>query len=178
MSLVVRNDFRQRKDIEATVSKLTETAEMLNRRLKTDELLLDFNYDENYFRIWDNREDDDFIDILLFDGFWLIDTAWRYHQYFSYLEERLWLRELLYKYVVLLGQKEAYTCTEYFTWNGGLLEDEESTTFEDWQIGCIKKLGHEIQPLDVEDVKLYKDTFYNNEPVYLDKFLDLKPPIF
>ena len=51
MSLVVRNDFRQRKDIEATVSKLTETTEMLNRRLKTDELLLDFNYDENYFLI-------------------------------------------------------------------------------------------------------------------------------
>ena len=179
MSLVVRNDFRQRHDVVATVKKLSETAEMLCHVLKTNELLLDFHYEENYFRIYDNREkDDEFMDILLFNGFWLIDTAWRYHQYFSYLEERFWLREMLYKYVILLGQNEAYACTEFFTWNGGLLEDEENTTFEDWQQGCIQKIGHEIQMLDVEDVKFYKDTFYNKEPVYLDKFLDLKPPVF
>ncbi len=65
MSLVVRNDFRLRHDVAATVRMLSETAEMLCRVLKTNELLLDFHYEDNYFRIYDNREkDNEFLDIL------------------------------------------------------------------------------------------------------------------
>lgn len=177
MSLVVRNDFRQRHDVIATVKKLSETAEMLCRVLKTNELLLDFHHEDNYFRIYDNREkDDEFIDIELFNGFWLIDTQWRYHQYFSYLEERFWLREMLYKYVILLGQNEAFPCSEYMAWNNKNWEDEKMT-FEKWQKCCIEDLGHEIQILDVEDVKLYKDIFYDKDSVYLDTFSDLPKPI-
>lgn len=178
MSLVVRNDFRQRHDVVATVNKLSETAEMLSRVLKTNELMLDFHYEENYFRIYDNREkDDEFMDIELFNGFWLIDTAWRYHQYFSYIEERFWLREMLYKYVLLLGQNEAYPCSVYSSWNNKNWEDEKMT-FEKWQQSCIIDLGHDIQILDIEDVKLYKDTFYNKDSVYLDTFSDLPKPNF
>ncbi|MBO4722935.1 MAG: hypothetical protein J5629_08375 [Muribaculaceae bacterium] len=180
MSMVVRNDFRQRHDITATVKKLSETAEMLCHALKTNDLLLDFHYDDNYFRIYDDRDDDEFLseffDIQLFNGFWLIDTAWRYHQYFNYCDERFWLREMLYKYVILLGQNEAYPCSEYSVWNNKNWEDEKMT-FEKWQQSCIKDLGHDIQTLDIEDVKLYKDTFYDKDSVYLDTFSDLPKPI-
>lgn len=176
LSVVVRNDFRQRHDVVATVNKLSETAELLCNALKTNELLLDFHYEDNYFRIFDNRDnDDEFVEIELFDGFWLIGTFWRYHQYFSYIEERFWLREMLYKYVLLLGQSEAYPCSDFFSWNNKNWEDEKMT-FEKWQKGCIKDLGHEIRILDIEDVKLYKDTFYDKDSVYLDTFSDLLKP--
>lgn len=178
MSLVVRNDFRQRHNVVATVNKLSETAAMLSRALKTNDLMLDFNYEDNYFRIYDNREkDDEFIDIELFNGFWLIDTAWRYHQYFSLIEERFWLREILYKYVLLLGQNEAYPCSVYSSWNNKNWEDEKMT-FEKWQQSCKIELGHDIQILDIEDIKLNKDTFYNKDSVYLDTFTDLPKPNF
>ena len=178
LSIIVKNDFYQRESIEATVNKLSETAVLFKQSLKTNEIILDFHYEVNYFRIFDNREKgDEFMDIQLFNGFWLIDAAWRYHQYFSYIEERFWLREMLYKYVHLLGQNEAYPCSVYFSWNNKNWEDEKMT-FEKWRQSCITDLGHDIQILDIEDVKLYKDCFYDKESVYLDTFSDLSKPNF
>ena len=110
--------------------------------------------------------------IELYNGFWHIETAWRYHQYFNIFENRFWLREKLFKYVKLLGCTKAYACAEYMTWNSGFWK-EEQTTFDYWLAECVKDMGHEISILNTEDVRASTDPFYYKDQIYLDTFADL-----
>lgn len=173
MCIIVKNRFNQRDNLSATLTKLKETADLLKNTLKTDDFKVFQDDDNDDFEIMDTRKkDDDFISIELFNGFWMIDTGWRFHQYFNIVDGRLWLRERMYKYIPLLGATEAYVCAEYCAWNNALWK-ESKMTFEDWKNVCKKELGgREIEVLDLKDVINRKDYLYDKDPVYLDVFED------
>lgn len=174
MSLVVRNNFNDRKNKAATLKQLQDTL-----------LSLEMQFGKGYFSIFDdgdnscpyiidNRrlEELDIISIELFDGFWLIDTPWRYHQYFGISEGEFWLRKQMFRYVKLLGMSQAYVCSVYLTWNSSFWK-ESQTTFDYWFEECRKEEGQEIKILDVQDVRNHKELFYNKDSIYLDTFTDL-----
>ena len=176
LSLVVRNNFAERENRKATLAKLEAVKKLLDEKFGDGSFSI-VNIEEdkyNELSISDVRQEgkDELMYINLYDGFWLIDTAWRYHQYFSIIENRFWLRETMFEYIRLLGATEAYACADYQTWNNKYWKDED-TTFDYWQRMCCKDLGHDIEVLDIQDVINHKGTFYNKEAVYLDTFSDL-----
>ena len=174
LSLIVRNNYNQRDDEAATILKIEETAAMLNRELKTDVFKTYKEPEYNNYYVYDSRKKSDFMEITIYNGFWMIDTAWRYFQYFDIYEGKLWLRDLMYKYVKLLGGTEAYATIEYCTWNSKFWKDEK-TTFDDWFNGCTAELGHPIESLDIADVMNRKEgEIYNKEHIYLDSYKDLE----
>lgn len=176
LSLVVRNNFAERKNRKATLAKLEAVKKLLNEKFGDGSFSI-VNIEEDEYEdlyISDARQEgkDDLMSIYLYDGFWLIDTAWRYHQYFSIIEYKFWLRQRMFKYVRLLGMTEAYACADYQTWNNKYWIDED-TTFEYWLKECCKDIGHNIEVLDIQDVINHEEIFYNKEAVYLDTFSDL-----
>ena len=173
LSIIVKNDFNQRSDEKVTLKKIEETTEMLNRELKTDVFKTFQDPEYNDYEVIDTRKDnDEIMEITIYDGFWMIDTGWRYHQYFHIHEGKLWLRDMMSKYVRLLGATEAYVCIEYNSWNSQFWKDEK-TTFDDWLAGCTADLGHSIETLNLNDsTNFYTEKPDYKEPVYLDIFKD------
>ena len=172
LALIIKNDFNQRCDDKATLKKIEETTEMLNRELKTDVFKTFQDAEFNDYKVVDTRKKGEFIEIDTFNGFWMVDTGWRYHQYFQIYDGKLWLREMMAKYVRLLGATEAYVCIEYNAWNSKFWK-EEKTTFLDWFAGCTAELGHPIETLDLDDAtNFYTEKPDYKEPVYLDIFKD------
>ena len=175
LCLIVKNRFDQREDLSATLDKIKEITALLNDSLKTEgyRVIQDIDNDDLEIIYTYEGENDGIISIELFNGFWMIDTGWRYHQYFNIVDGHLWLRERMYKYISLLGANEAYVCTEYCAWNN-VLWKESKMTFDDWKNICTKELGgREIEILDLNDVKNREEYFYDKAPVYLDKFKDV-----
>ena len=172
LCLIVKNRFAQRENHATTLSIIEETVVKLNSKLNTDVFKVFQDEDNDEFTIMDSRQDGDFIDISIYNGFWMIDTGWRYHQYFNIIDDQLWLRERMYKYIPLLEASEAYVCAEYCAWNNALWKDSKMT-FADWEDLCRRELGHDIEILDLNDVKNREEYYYNKDAVYLDKFEDL-----
>jgi hypothetical protein len=100
-------------------------------------------------------------------------TPWRYHQYFEVIKGHFWVREMLFKYVRLLGADSAYACNEYMAENNRKWE-EEKMTFDKWERNCLEELQHKIRKLDIQDVLASNELFYNGDPVYFDDFSDAK----
>ena len=58
-------------------------------------------------------------------------TPWRYHQYFEVIKGHFWVREMLFKYVRLLGADSAYACNEYMAENN---RNESDGRYESYQM--------------------------------------------
>ena len=110
-SIMIKNDFRKRYDREATLKKLEETAAILNNAEGANSYVV---WTDDTFDQWRIREGDDeqfFMELWLFNGFWHMETAFNYFQYFEKVHS---IRRSVYGYVKLLGEKEAWPCDERF----------------------------------------------------------------
>ena len=167
-SIMIKTDFRKRHDRKATLKKLEETAAILNSAEGANSYVV---CTDDSFNQWCIREGDDeqfFMELGLFNGFWHMETGFHYSQYFYKAHS---IRRSVYEYVKLLGEKEAWPCDERFSWNSHVLSDY-CRTFEDWVALCEKELGKKIEKLNIRDVMNRKDQFYQGDLVYYDSFED------
>ena len=167
-SIMIKTDFRKRHEKEATLKKLEETAAILNNAEGANSFVV---WTDDSFNQWCIREGDDeqfFMELGLFNGFWHMETGFHYSQYFYKAHS---IRRSVYEYVKLLGEKEAWPCDERFSWNSHVLSDY-CRTFEDWVALCEKELGKKIEKLNIRDVMNRKDQFYQGDLVYYDSFED------
>lgn len=168
LCVIIKSNFRKREDRDATILKLRETADLLNSTMGENRYYPDLTEAGGELCIRDSNENDDFMSLELYNGFWLMDTAWRHHQYYI---KNMWLRKMIYDYVILLGQNDAWPCAEYYAWNSNILEDP-TRTFEEWEQYCIDKLKHGIEDLDINEILYRKELFYNGDSIQHDTFAD------
>ncbi len=167
LSVIIRTDFRKRDNEEATLKKLEETAAILNKSEGTTSYVVDT---DDSFDQWCIRDDDDdhYLYLELYNGFWHMETSFRYHQYFT---KTMDVRKTIYGYAMLLGQTDAWLCEEFYTWNCGILE-EPTRTFEEWKEYCVDRIKHEIKEYDTREVLERKKYFYDGDGVRHDSFED------
>ncbi|MBQ7422337.1 MAG: hypothetical protein IJV27_09395 [Prevotella sp.] len=171
LDIIIRNDFHQRKDYHATHQRLVETAELLNQQLKTDALVVKTDYDiEDCYFIDDICFQREIGEIRLCDGMWWLCSGWKHCQYMWEWQQGT-IREMLYKYVKVLGS-EAYICSQRQTWDTDFWE-EETITFEKWKQCCIAKQEHDIEILNIEKA-IKNEDYPKADTVYLDQFIDLE----
>ena len=168
LSIIIKNDFRMRHDRDATLKKLEETAAILNEAEGIDSYFVDT---DDTFDQWCIRDSDDghfFMELWLFNGFWHMETSFGDHQYYV---KTMGIRKTVYDYVSSLGQTEAWPCSEFYTWNSGILENH-LRTFKDWEEFCVKRMGHEIMDLKLNEILERKEYFYHSDGVCHDTFED------
>lgn len=168
LSVIIRTDFRERDNEEATLKKLEETAAILNKSEGTTSFVVDKDDSFDQWCIRDNDYVHFFMRLELFNGFWHMETGFRYHQYFT---KTMDIRNTIYGYAMLLGQTDAWLCEEYYTWNSGILE-EPTRTFEEWKEYCVDRIKHVIREYDAREVLERRDYFYYGDGVRHDSFED------
>ena len=167
-SIMIRTDFRKRHDKEATLKKLEETAAILNNAEGANSYVVRI---DDTFDKWCITEGDDeqfFMNLELYNGFWHMETGFGYFQYFEKVHS---IRRSVYEYVKLLGEIEAWPCDERYSWNSDILSDY-CVKFEEWIAYCEKGQGKKIEELDIRDVMNRKEQFYQGNLVYHDSFED------
>ena len=86
------------------------------------------------------------VEMSLHNGFWQIESFFHYCQIVMHQGDNFWLRRSLFDIARALGQKEAWHAEEYYTWNGGNIEDFE-VPFEDWLAFAEKNTGNRYPSL-------------------------------
>lgn len=94
LSVIIRTDFRKRDNEEATLKKLEETAAILNKSEGTTSYVVDT---DDSFDQWCIRDDDHYLYLELYNGFWHMETSFRYHQYFT---KTMGIRKTIYDYAI------------------------------------------------------------------------------
>jgi len=178
LSCMIRNRFHSKDNHEACMKYINETLELLNSHYSQHYIFDQFEYDERYnydairvYQIIEKNEDTGiFMDLQLYNGFWHVELGYHYCQYFF---KNLWLRQQLYELAKLLGEKEIWPCSEYYSWNSATVNlEDESIDFDTWKQQASKELGMPIPTLDIEEVLNCKYYFYDAEGVYFDPCSD------
>ena len=76
-------------------------------------------------------------EIIIGNGFLTIDSSWSYSLYFYIANNKTWLRDKFFDFIMALGYKEAIIADEYHGWNHGYGNQhldmcDYSFTFADW----------------------------------------------
>lgn len=113
------------------------------------------------------------VEFELHNGFWDIESYYHYCQIVMHNGDYFWLRRKTFDIVRALGQNEAWYAEEYYTWNGGNIEEPE-TSFEEWLEFVNKKYGA-IPEFDQGEIMKQENVYIPNyEPVYHDTFRECK----
>lgn len=101
--------------------------------------------------------------INMYDGFWEIETAWRFSQYFDENGGPSGLQSEFFDIAQDFGCDEAYICSEFCAWNGGELE---MRSFDEWLEEMHSRFG-EIREIDAStkyhhDTKVFPDVFHES----------------
>lgn len=169
ISHIIKTDFRNTEDREATWKFVLQTANMQKKALdiEADDEEWDFSKEEMRFSLpeWD-------WDFSLRKGFWVIESNDHYCQIVMHRGRYFWLRDKVYKIAKLLGQEEAWYTQEFYTWNGGPT-DYLDCSFEEW-LEFVKNKNDGIIPEFDSKLVIAEDNFNKYEIVYHDDFKDIK----
>ena len=94
-SIMIRTDFRKRHDKEATLKKLEETAAILNNAEGANSYVVRI---DDTFDKWCITEGDDeqfFMNLELYNGFWHMETGFGYFQCFEKLHTANCLKKII-----------------------------------------------------------------------------------
>ena len=166
LSHIIKHNFYQVSDKEASRKFVKETIEQLRSKLliQDEEIPIFYEEEENetYFRlpVYD-------VEFYLRNGFWEIESYYRYRQIIIRYDNGFVLRRLTYDLAMALGQKEAWYADEFHTWNGTFCEDTD-TTFEQWITKVREEKGSEITEYNQD--KFIEDGYDDYEDVYHDSF--------
>lgn len=166
---VVRHEFENLKDHDATLRYAKDIIETLKKKLY-------LYVPDEYFEF---RDDDDGIrfnlpvydvEMSLHNGFWQIESFYHYCQIVMHHGNHFWLRRLTFDIARALGQKEAWYAEEYYTWNGGNIEDVE-VPFREWITFAEKTYKKPIPEFNQETIIKQGDVhLVDYEPIYHDSF--------
>lgn len=172
ISHIIRHDFRQVEDKNASKAFVIKTIKQLKKNLHIQENFT-FRYDEEFnettFRLpfYD-------VEFTLHNGFWQIESYYHYCQLVMHRGDYFWLRRLTFDLARALGQDEAWYATEYYTWNGDGCENPEDT-FEQWMERSIKRYGKNLPEFDQASIMSQGDVHIpEHEPIYHDSFKECK----
>lgn len=166
---IVRHDFYAIKDRNLAIRYVIDTINLLKSKLALDEDIesFDLNVDDDYNEITFRLPLYD-VEFTLHNGCWQIESYFHYCQIVMHTGEMFWLREMISDIVRALGQNEVWHAEEYYTWNGGTMEDT-SSSFEEWISFAKEKYGGEIPEYDYNAIMAQGDVHIPNyEPVYHD----------
>lgn len=175
ISHIIRHDFRQVNDREASRAFVNETIKRLKQNLFIYEEDEEFQYrydeglDETTFKlpVYD-------FEFILQNGFWQIESYYHYCQIAMHHGDYFRLRRMTFDIARALGQDEAWYATEYYTWNGEACE-EPGVTFEQWMDHSTQKYGKPIPEFDQAAIMSQGDVHIpDNEPIYHDSFKECK----
>lgn len=173
ISHIVRHDFHELKDLDKSRAFCENTRDSL-----WSHLLLSSHID--------NEVEDDYNDIEYLDdeiGFELRipycdieldlrDGCWKIESYFHYTQLLMgnYVRNLAFDITRALGQSEAWHAEEYYTWNGGPLEDPKCS-FQQWYDFAKNKYGKDIPEFNSLCIGQYdQKQQLRYEPIYHDGF--------
>ncbi len=170
ISLIIKNDFYDRGDIRKVEEYLKKTVEQQKKYFgMSSDNAISYNidvYDDEGFPIeYEFQFDNHFMDYwaLLYNGFWCIETAFNYSQFFYGTD---WLRRIFFDIVRSFGKKEAWFCTEYMSYNCSEY-DIDQITFEDW-LTFRRNDVYEYDPKNV-DTKDYQLLYHDNYNEYFER---------
>lgn len=166
---IVRNDFYNVEDRDASLRYVLDTINLLKSKLALDEDIdaFELNVDDDYNEITFCIPLYD-VQFTLHNGFWQIESYYHYCQIVMLTGDKLWLREMISDIVRSLGQDEIWHAEEYYTWNGGPIEDI-TCPLESWLSFAKEKYGGEIPTFDYDALKAQGDVhILDYEPIYYD----------
>lgn len=172
---IIRHDFYRVHDKDASRDFVVKTIE----QLKTNLLIQDIDECWNYRYDGDCNETSFMLpyhdyQFILHNGFWLVETYFRYHQIVMHDGNDFWLRKSIFDIVKALGQDEVWHAEEFYTWNGGACEDTE-VSFEQWLKSSTDSYGKPIPEFDQYAIIAQGDiTFPRYEPLYHDSLAECK----
>lgn len=168
ISHIIRHDFKDVKNPAASMDFVKGTIERLKKNLHIygvdEELELeeDFGTISFHLPVYDVKFE-------LHNGFWDIESYYHYCQIVMHDGDYFWLRRKIYDIVRALGQKEAWHAEEYYTWNGGNIE-EPDVPLEEW-IGFVTKKYGPIPEFEQQLIMKQGDVHIPDyESVYHDTF--------
>lgn len=169
---IIRHEFRDVKNHKAAMAFVNETIQRLKINLHI------FGVDDEF----ELREDDGTIsfrlpvydvEFELHNGFWDVESYCHYCQIVMHDGDCFWLRRSIFDLARALGQNEAWHAEEFYTWNGGNIEDPD-VPLEDW----IDFVNHKYGPIPEFDqtaiMKQGNVHIPDYEPVYHDTFKECK----
>lgn len=171
ISHIVRHNFRQVEDAQASLDFAKETIENLKEKLFIKEdfsLTQDSMYTEYAETIFQVPLYD--VEFTLHNGFWQIESYYHYCQIVMHQGDYFWLRRMIFDIVNALGESEAWHAEEYHTWNreGG---DNPEITFEQWTDYILKEMNGTIPEFNQREIMAQGDVHIPNyESIYHDSF--------
>lgn len=170
-SMILRDDnLRELKTFEEKIARIRAIEDFLVKKygiVNREEAFQDRTFSGDEFPSFDFKPYG-IIGINMYDGFWEIETGWRYSQYFDKDGGPSGLQDTFFDIARDFGCDEAYICSEFCAWNGGDLEDHN---FDEWLDEMRSRFG-EIREL-TSDTKYNWDTRVFPEVVH-DSFTACK----
>lgn len=179
ISHIIKNDFHEIENHEKALQYVKDTIALLINKLHLpSEEEVSWGIQDNYIDpdpAWQMKEitfrvpvyD---VEFSLHNGFWIIESYYHYCQIVMHHGDYFWLRALTFDLARALNQSEAWYAEEYYTWNGGPLE-EAGPSLEDWLNWSKFKYGNKIPEFDQETIMAQGDVHIPDyEPIYHDAF--------
>lgn len=171
---IIRNDFHDITNFEAAQEYAEKTIARLKKELYLYGLDGEWEMRDEYNRIF--MMPLYHLKFTLHNGFWAIESYYHYCQIVMHKGNHFWLRRMIYDIARALGQEEAWHADEGYTWNGGPLDDDDTTcTLEEWIDFAKKKYEEDIPEFDHEAILAQGDVHIPEyENIYHDTFKDCR----
>ena len=165
---IIRHDFKDVKNRDSAMDFVKETIEKLKKNLHIYGVDEKFAIVEEFGTILFHLPICD-VEFELHNGFWDIESYYHYCQIVMHQGDYFWLRRKTFDIARALGQNEAWYAAEYYTWNGGNIE-EADVPFEEW-IEFVNKEYGPIPEFSQDAIIKQGDVHIPDyEPVYHDSF--------
>lgn len=128
---IIRNEFHDITNREAARKYAEKTIAHLKKELYLYGMDAEWEMLDEYNRVFMMPLYD--LEFTLHDGFWAIESFYHYCQIVMHNGNHFWLRRKIYDIARVLGQEEAWHADERYSWNGGPLDNVDTTcTLEEW----------------------------------------------
>lgn len=165
---IIRHEFKDVKNHKAAMDFVNEAVQKLKINLHI------FGVDDEF----ELRDDDETIkfrlpvydvEFELHNGFWDVESYYHYCQIVMHDGDCFWIRRKIFDIARALGQNEAWHAEEYFTWNGGNIEDP-NVPLENW-LDFVYQKYCPIPEFDQNAIMKQGDVHIPDyEPIYHDTF--------
>lgn len=161
-SMILRDDrLRNMNAPDERLARLQEIQDYLVKKYgiaNSDEAIPWTDNDGGVFPRF-NFEPYGIVSINMYNGFWEIETAWRYSQYFDENGGPSGLKSDFFDIARDFECDDAYICSEFCAWNGGNLE---MRNFDEWLDDMRSRFG------DIRELKT--DTKYSYDSKFPEVF--------
>lgn len=169
ISHIIRHDFKNINNHASAMEFVKETIDRLKKNLHIYGVDDEFELNEDDCGFISFRLPVYDVEFNLHNGFWDVESFYHYCQIVMHQGDYFWLRRKTYDIARALEQNEAWYAEEYYTWNGGNIE-EPDVPLEEWIEFVTKKYGPIPEFNQGAIMKQGEVHIPDYEPVYHDSF--------